>query len=149
MNLLWHSDLFVGSDGTMNREVAARSVPFTASSEERSVLICIRRISGRNHLFRTLGESLVCKESVGISDAILIEDFDNDYLLFKRAASLMKQELVWRVFVIVQEGHVSNMPNTVSFGFVQVMTRAAQMPKLEIIMIRESEPIRVNPALQI
>jgi hypothetical protein len=114
-----------------------------------AILICIGLVSTRKFWFRTLGESLVCKESIGISDAILIENLDKDYLLFERAASLMKEGLTRCVFVTAQEGHARNVPNPVSLGFVKVMAGVAQIPEPEIITIRESEPITLNAALQV
>jgi hypothetical protein len=113
------------------------------------VLICIGFITTRKLWFRALGESLVCKESVAKSDAILIENLDDDYLLFERAASLIKEGLTRRVFVAVQEGHVRNLPNTVSLGFAKIMAQVAQIPEPEIIPIRISEPITLNTALQV
>src|SRR4051812_25032893 len=46
-----------------------------------------------------VAHSLVCEEQIVPVDAILIENFDPDYLLFERAQSFYKAGLASKVFV--------------------------------------------------
>lgn len=98
---------------------------------------------------RQIGRSLVCKEQVERSDALLLENFDVDYLVFERAAALQKSGIAPRVFVPTAAGSDPSFPNEVSHQFVEGMARAAKLEKFQIIPIQEIEPISLNAALQI
>ena len=56
----------------------------------------------RNVLADRIGKSLVCEERADRSDAILVENFDPEYLEFERAATLKNAGIASRVFVPVQ-----------------------------------------------
>ena len=49
--------------------------------------------------FAGAGQQLVCREQVTAADALLIDNFDPDYLLFERAAELRRAGMASRVFV--------------------------------------------------
>ena len=95
-----------------------------------------------------VGLSLVCTQQAGRADAILIENFDPDYLLFERAQALYQAGLASRVFVPVDAASEGE-PSRVHSGFVEVMARVARLDPPEIIPIREVEPISLNAARQV
>jgi hypothetical protein len=95
---------------------------------------------------RKIGQSLVCKEQVGSSDALLIENFDINYLIFERAAALQRAGVSAKAFVPIGADTDSN---EVSRQFVEVMARTAKLEKFETIPIQEKEPISRNAAEQI
>ncbi len=93
-----------------------------------------------------IARSLVCDASLAPSDAILVENFDPDYLLFERARQLREAGLAARVLVPVAVDRGTEEPNDVSRGFVDVMARISRIGDIEIIPIREAEPITLNAA---
>jgi hypothetical protein len=95
---------------------------------------------------KKIGHSLVCKEQVDRSDALLLENFDMNYLIFERAAALQRTGVASRAFV--PTGADTDM-NEVSRQFVEVMANAARLEKFETIPIQEKEPISRNAAVQI
>jgi hypothetical protein len=95
-----------------------------------------------------IAKSLVCEEQIPASDALLLENFDPDYLVFERAAALQKSGTAGKVFVPTPAAD-SGGPNAVSAGLLEVMARIAWLQKFEIIPIREIEPISLNAANQI
>jgi hypothetical protein len=98
---------------------------------------------------KALGESLVYQEKIEISDAILIENFDPDYLLFERTEQLLQEGWAKRVLVPAQEDYFEGRTNFVAEGFVQVMARVAGIEDPEIIPIKSIEPITLSMALQV
>jgi len=103
----------------------------------------------RNSWSMSIGQSLTCTENIGRSDAILVDNVDQDYLLFERAAALHKAGLASRVLIPVQVSHESERANSVSIGIAELMARVAQVQAPEIMPIRASEPISLNAADQI
>ena len=95
-----------------------------------------------------LGQSLVCHEQFGHSDALLLENFDPEYLVFERAAALQKEAVAEKVYVPVRASDPEE-PNAVAAGFAEVMTRIAGLKNPQIIPIVETEPISLNAADQI
>lgn len=94
--------------------------------------------------------SLICTdEAPGVSDAILVENYDTEYLLFERAALLRKQGLASRVLVAVPAGWDSPEPDLVSVEIVKLMARVAQLPPPEIITVRPTEPVRLSTTSQV
>jgi hypothetical protein len=96
-----------------------------------------------------LGRTLVCDEQPGPGDAILIENFDPNYLVFERAAELSAAARASRVFVPVNAASNPTQPNIVSLGIIEVMARVARLQDFEIIPITLTEPISLNAAYQI
>jgi hypothetical protein len=96
-----------------------------------------------------IGRALVCHEQLAPSDAILIENFDPDYLSFERAAALQKAGLAARVLVPGQASPDPNVPNPVSLGFVEVMSRVARLQHVTYIPVREREPFAFGVAHQV
>ena len=96
-----------------------------------------------------IGQSLVCTEEMVPSDIILVENFDPDYLLFERAAALLKAGFASRVLVPTPVWGEPAKPNPVSQGIAEVMARVARLQEIEFLPIRTIEPISLNAALQI
>jgi len=95
-----------------------------------------------------ISQSLVCPENAPSSDALLLENFDPDYLVFERAQTLRSMGVASRTFVpILVDGHGET--KSVHRGFVDVMSRIARLPDYEVIPIREVEPISLNAARDI
>jgi hypothetical protein len=95
-----------------------------------------------------LARSLVCTEQAPPSDALLIENFDPDYLVFERAEALRRAGIASRVFVplTTYDGRSSNAVET---GTAELMARTAHLPDVETIPIKLVEPISLNAAYQI
>lgn len=96
-----------------------------------------------------IGQSLVCREQLGPGDVILVENFDPNYLLFERAAALQKAGITARVLVPAPASRDTGVANTVYKGIAEVMARVARIPTVEILPIREREPISLTAAYQI
>ena len=60
---------------------------------------------------------LVCQASLAPSDAILIENFDPDYLLFERARQLRQAGLARRVFVPIRIDRNTSEPQRSCAGY--------------------------------
>jgi hypothetical protein len=95
---------------------------------------------------KKIGQSLVCKEQIDPSDALLLENFDINPLIFERAAALQRAGVASRAFV--PTGADTDL-NEVSRQFVEVLAHAARLEKFETIPIQQKEPISLNAAEQI
>jgi hypothetical protein len=93
--------------------------------------------------------SLVHRGAIQPSRAIVIENFDSDYLLFERASELLREGWAERVVVHAQEARGGGRAGAVSAGIVEVMARVARITEFEIVPIREIEPISLNAAFQV
>lgn len=93
-----------------------------------------------------IARSLVCDASLAPSDAILVENFDPEYLLFERATQLRLAGLAPRVLVPVLTDAGSQAPGDVALGTVQLMTRVARTGATDIIPTGDVEPITLNTA---
>jgi hypothetical protein len=96
-----------------------------------------------------IGRSLVCDPSLAPSDAILIENFDPDYLLFERARQLRRAGFARRVIVPVWTDRDGRDMNDVALGFAQVMARISAVGDVEFVPVRQIEPITLNTAREI
>jgi hypothetical protein len=93
-----------------------------------------------------IARSLVCNANLAPSDAILVENFDPDYLLFERARELRRAGLAARVLVTVHTDRGTQEPNDVALGIVEVMTRISRIGAIEVVPTSEVEPITLNAA---
>jgi hypothetical protein len=95
-----------------------------------------------------VGHSLACEERVHHSDAILVDNFDQDYLLFERASALHEGGFAPRVLV-PQKSRPDGGP-TLEQEIVDVMVRIARLRDVERIPVSyEGEPISLNVARQV
>jgi hypothetical protein len=67
---------------------------------------------------RSVGRNLVCAQQLHPSDAILVENFDPNYLVFARAAALQRAGMASKVLIPTDAGSDPAHPNLVSAGFV-------------------------------
>ena len=90
----------------------------------------------------------MCREEVGPSDAILVENFDHDYLVFEGAAMLQQAGLSPRVIVPVDTSpRDSREASVVDRGIAELMARIAGLRNPEMLPVRDqSEPITYNSA---
>jgi hypothetical protein len=95
-----------------------------------------------------LASTLICAQATPNSDALLLENFDPDYLVFERAEALLRAGVASRVFVPTPAG-AEGEPKGVEKGIVDLMARIARLPKVEILPIRVIEPISLNAALDV
>jgi hypothetical protein len=96
----------------------------------------------------TVASSLTCEEQVRAVDAILIDNFDRNYLLFERAATLYNAGHSTRVLLpAIAEPHADGP--TVEQGFVAVMVRISHLKTTESIPVKQVEPISIGVAYQI
>jgi hypothetical protein len=96
-----------------------------------------------------IGRGLVCEHGAQGGDALLVENFDLNYLVFERAAELMKNGVSRRALVPTDGDPESGQLNMVSAGIVDVMVRVARLPGTELIPIQAREPITLNTAYQL
>ena len=96
-----------------------------------------------------IAQSLTCAEDVTAVDAMLIENFDPNYLLFERAETLEKAGIGSVALVPVEISSEPNVANPVSQGIAEVMARQARLRRWRTIPVEFSEPIALNAALQI
>jgi hypothetical protein len=102
----------------------------------------------RNYWSVRLAESLVCKRETPQSDALLLENFDPDYLVFERAEALQREGVAPRVLVPSPAGG-DGEPKLIEKSIVDVLAGFARLRKFEILPISVSEPITLNAAYQI
>jgi hypothetical protein len=96
-----------------------------------------------------VARSLVCEASGAPSDAILIENFDSDYLLFERAETLRRGGLAPRVLVPVKADPDTLQPNMVALGTANLMANIARLGAIDVVPWQEVEPISLNAARDI
>jgi hypothetical protein len=94
----------------------------------------------------SIGRSLVCEADGAHSDALLVENFDVDYLVFERAADLRRAGVAPRVIVPVETDAGTSRPNDVAMGTTEVLIRIARLGQVDFVPIRIVEPISLNAA---
>jgi len=113
------------------------------------VVVILAGVLIRGLLVSYVGRGLVCREDLAPSDAILVETFDPNYLLFERAAALETAGVAPRILVPVEASRDPEVANPVSKGVAEVMAQQARLKDWEIVLTREAEPITLNAAVQI
>jgi hypothetical protein len=96
-----------------------------------------------------IARSLVCDGNAAASDAILIENFDAEYLLFERARHLRQDGLAPRVLVPVAADPRTRETNAVLRAIAETMADIGRVGAIEIIPVREVEPISLHAAVDI
>jgi hypothetical protein len=91
-----------------------------------------------------IARSLMSDASVAPSDAILVETFDFEYVLFERAADLRHAGLASRVFVALQSDPVTREPKPITVAVTELMAGRAGLGTVEIVPVRVVEPITLN-----
>src|SRR5262245_52975330 len=96
-----------------------------------------------------IARGLTCAEDAAQSDAMLIENFDPDYILFERAAAIENAGISAIALVPVEAFPDRNTPNPVSAGIAELMAKQARLRAWRTIAVEHIEPISLNVALQI
>jgi hypothetical protein len=114
-------------------------------------LVAILLAATRSSWERAIGSSLVCRQDMAPSDALLLDNLDPDYLVFERATGLYHANVARRAFVPMPAKSVAEprTPNTISAGLADLMARVAHLPAFEVIPVVETEPITLNVARQV
>src|SRR5687767_9782161 len=113
------------------------------------VLLLAVAVTAQDFWIRTIADSLTCSATTAASDAILIENFDPDYLLFEHAGRLQMAGLAPRIFIPVKASPNPSLLNLVTNDIAAVMARHAHLASWELIPIQEVEPISLNAATEI
>ena len=113
------------------------------------ILLVVVALLTRRSWEAQIARSLQCVENLTPSGAIVIENFDTDYLLFERAAALKKAGVAPIVLVPVLAVPPPDMLSPVAKGFADVMARVARLDDWQVIPIAETEPITLNAAVQV
>ena len=93
-----------------------------------------------------VARSLVCDGNAAPSDAILVENFDPDYLVFERATRLRRAGFAARVLVPIPTDPGTAKANDVALGTAEVMARIARLGAMDIVPMQAVEPISLNAA---
>lgn len=93
-----------------------------------------------------VGDSLLCQSNRARSDAILIENFDTEYLLFERAAALRQMGWSHRILVPVRIDERTGRPDPVVETTSRLVADIAHLGTIDIVPMREVEPISLNAA---
>src|SRR5262245_49051778 len=97
-----------------------------------------------------VARSLVCDANPEPSDAILVENFDPNYLTFERATRLRSDGLADRVLVPVHTDGRASEPNAVALGTAEVMARISRLGSIAVVPTHEDEePIALNAAIDV
>jgi hypothetical protein len=97
-----------------------------------------------------IGRALVCSpQQVRSGDAILIDNFERNYLLFERAAELRARGTAPRVLIPTEASPGSAAPNVLFAGIADLMVSISRLGDRELISVQEIEPISLNAAYQI
>ena len=99
---------------------------------------------------RAVAESLICghDEHLERVDAIWIDDFDIEYLLFERARHLHEDDLSSRVIApvnVLADGSIS----PVSRAIVDLLAQQARVGNVNTVPVDNREPISLNAAFRI
>jgi hypothetical protein len=114
-----------------------------------AVVICALTVLSRGFWSFKVAESLTCTEDIVASDAVLLENFDPSFPLFKRAAELHHTGFAHRILVPTPTGNPGDLPDSIAVALTNVMAEAAQIKKMDFIPIVEREPITLSAAQQI
>ena len=96
-----------------------------------------------------MAASLVCVPGSTSVDAVIIENFDPNYLLFEAVSTLKREGLEAAVYVPVKFNRDRSGANLVSEGTARLLASLSRVGEYELIMIDEKEPIRLNAARQV
>ena len=103
--------------------------------------------ASRRTWLRAIGDDLVCEPSTSTVSAIVIDNFDYDYWLFRMSANLQRTGGM-RVFVPLIAHENADLA-LAAHEVANAFARVAQLQAWEIIPVREREPISLNVAYQV
>jgi len=96
-----------------------------------------------------IAEGLICKEQILPSDAFLLENFDQDYLVFEHTRTLQATGVATKAYVPIMKDEKRGGLDVVLKGTAELMARVAWLESMEFVPIDEHEPISLNAAKQI
>ena len=104
----------------------------------------------RGYWIPATARSLTCSEDTRASDLILVDNSEQDYLAFEKAANLRKAGIAAKVAVPVQaDPRNPDMPHAMFADFTRVMARVAWLGDFDMIPVPEREPITLNVAYRV
>jgi hypothetical protein len=106
-------------------------------------------LATRSFWIAEIGRSLQCTDPIVRSDILVIENFDPNYMVFKRAAALVNSHLASRVLVPIAASGNPLIADPVSKGIAEVMARQAGLEAWDMVLVNASEPIALNTVVQI
>ena len=112
------------------------------------VLLAAATYFARGWLLGTFGESLVCTDTGPIASTLLLDNFDNEFEMFRRAARLQQSGVAQRVLVpVTAPAH----PQTARAAqeVASAFARVAELSRWEMIPVREEEPISLHTAQRV
>ena len=136
----WHRYVFTQSSGWRT------TWPFRIAITAAAALLFLFT---RGLWMPMVGHALECQQSTGPADAILIDNFELNYLVFERAAELRARGIATRILVPTQASDDPTQPNMIFAGIVHVMSNVARLQSPELLPIAEIEPIALNAAYQV
>ncbi len=95
---------------------------------------------------RHVAAGLVCSSDPQPSDAIVIENVDDEYLLFERAQRLEARGIAGLVLVPVLGTRDDGRPGKVALGVSELMCRMARLHSYQLFPVPEQEPISLHVA---
>jgi len=114
------------------------------------VLIFLSLVAAKKILSQPFAQSLMCVETTTPSDALLLENFDSDYLVFERAESLRRAGVASRILVPLIGVGQADISNSYQLDFAKAMARVARLSDIEPIAVpNRDEPVSLNAAKQI
>lgn len=105
--------------------------------------------AGERFLVDLLVDSLVHESSLELSDAIVIENFGAEFLLFQEAKRLHSEGWARRILVPVEADRTGRRAETMAEAIVEVMARGVGLLNVERIPVRQVEPITFQTAVQV
>jgi len=96
-----------------------------------------------------LGRSLIHDDTPSVSDVVVVENYDQEYLLFEAASRLLRTGVSGRLIVPTSIFRDSTIPGAVYQGFSEVMLRVARIEHAEILPVSHQEPVTLTVARQV
>jgi len=113
------------------------------------VLLAAVLIPTRAFWLEQLGRSLIHDDTPSVSDVIVVENYDQEYLLFETASRLLRTGISERLIVPTSVFDDPTIPGAVYQGFSEVMLRVARIEHAEILPVSHQEPVTLTVARQV
>jgi hypothetical protein len=102
-------------------------------------------VAGRRVWVPAIAQRLLCTEGNVTADALVLDNLDANYAIFKRAAQIQQAGKINRVFVsAVLEG-----PDDIDARVVDLMARVSGLHRWEVIATDETEPVALHAAMRV
>jgi hypothetical protein len=95
-----------------------------------------------------IGQALVCDERAPSGEAIVLDNFNDSYGLFRRGAELQRQGKASRVIVPVSAPHEEDAAAAAE-EVANALARRAGLSQWDLVSIEETEPISLNAAIRV